>query len=293
MASWVFGLVFLSATLHVLWNLMVKTSHNKVSFAWLTSLVGAAALFPVFLAGRLAAPGPLDAEIWRLALWSSLFQALYVILLFSAYKYADLSVVYPLSRGAAPLFTLLLGDALLGDSVSPAGVLAVTVIAAGVALVGCSARGAAPGRFDWRGASLAVGVGAAIAGYHLVDRAVMTLPRPPQPWEYLFLMQVFLALWVALWAAIMLRKKGGLFSEWRANARGVLLVGSFTPLAYLLIVLALKYGNVTHVAAGRNVGILLSALAGAFFLKERLTATRVWGLVLIAVGVVGLVFLPH
>ena len=288
----VFGLVFFSASLHVLWNLLVKTSRNKVSFAWLTSLLGVVVLAPFFIVSRYVNPGPLDVEVWLLAFGSSIFQALYVILLFSAYKYADLSVVYPLSRGAAPLFTLLLGDVLLGDSVSPSGLLAVGAIVLGVMFVGFSSRSPENGKIGWRGALMAGGVGGMIAGYHLVDRAVMTIPSPPNAWEYLFLMQVFLAGWVIIWALCMSRGKG-MFAEWKANRQGVLLVGFFTPLAYLLIVIALKYGNVTHVAAGRNIGIFLSAVAGAFFLHEKITRSRVWGLVFILGGVLGLVFLPN
>jgi drug/metabolite transporter (DMT)-like permease len=57
------------------------------------------------------------------------------------------------------------------------------------------------------------------------------------------------------------------------NRLGVLIVGICIPAAYFLIVLTLRYGNVTHVTAGRNIGIVLSTLVGLLFLKERVS----WG----------------
>ena len=68
----------------------------------------------------------------------------------------------------------------------------------------------------------------------------------------------------------------------------VLIVGFCTPLAYFLIILALRYGNVTHVAAGRNIGIVISILVGRLFLKEIVGRYRIIGAVLITLGVAAL-----
>jgi drug/metabolite transporter (DMT)-like permease len=63
----------------------------------------------------------------------------------------------------------------------------------------------------------------------------------------------------------------------------------FTPLAYFLIIFALKFGNAAYVAAGRNIGIFISITLGFFILKERVTSSRVIGSVCIAAGLAGLV----
>jgi drug/metabolite transporter (DMT)-like permease len=80
-------------------------------------------------------------------------------------------------------------------------------------------------------------------------------------------------------------------NEWPANRRGVLIVGVGAPLAYLLIVLALRHGNVTYVTAGRNVGIVISTLVGGLLLAETVGWRRTVGAVLIAAGVAALVLL--
>ena len=113
MTFFVFVLVLLSASLHVLWNTLVKQSEDKPSFAVLTTLMATLALVPVFIASRVVQPGPLSPAAWSWAALSGLLEALYLVLLFGAYGRADLSVVYPLSRGVAPLVTLVLGGRLL------------------------------------------------------------------------------------------------------------------------------------------------------------------------------------
>lgn len=289
MTFFVFVLVLLSASLHVLWNTLVKQSEDKPSFAVLTTLMATLALVPVFIASRVVQPGPLSPAAWSWAALSGLLEALYVVLLFGAYGRADLSVVYPLSRGVAPLVTLVLGGRLLGDWVSPLQGAAVFTIVAGVASVGLSSRDPARQAPNRSGLLLSLGTGCMIAGYHLVDRRAMTMAAAPNPLEYLFLVQLFMSALVTLWFGLCLRRGRELLSEWMTNRGGVLIVGVCIPVAYFLIVLALRYGNVTHVTAGRNIGIVLSTVVGLLFLKERVGWGRIVGSLLILAGVVALV----
>lgn len=289
MTLFVFLLVLLSSSLHVFWNTLVKQSEDKPSFALLTTVVATLVLVPVFVVGRLVQPGVLGPSIWGWAALSGLFEALYVVLLFGAYGRADLSVVYPLSRGVAPLVTLILGGKLLGDSVSMLQSAAVLIIAAGVTGVSFSSHRPAIPAINRSGFLFSVGTGCMIAGYHLVDRRAMSMVDPPNPLEYLFLVHLFLSAFIILWFGVCLRRGREILSEWMTNRAGVLIVGVCVPAAYFLIVLALRYGNVTYVTAGRNIGIVLSTLVGLFFLKERVSRGRMVGSVLILAGVVGLV----
>lgn len=289
MTLFVFLLVLLSSSLHVIWNTLVKQSEDKPSFALLTTLVATLVLVPVFIVSRVVQPGPLSTAVWGWAAFSGLFEALYVVLLFGAYGRADLSVVYPLSRGVAPLFTLVLGGRLLGDWVSPLQGAAVLTIVAGVTGVSLSSRYSAKSGLGRSGILFSIGTGCMIAGYHLVDRRAMTMVIPPNPLEYLFLAHLFMSAFVVLWFGLCLRRGREILSEWMTNRGGVLIVGVCIPAAYFLIVLALRYGNVTHVTAGRNIGIVLSTVVGLLFLKERVGWGRAVGSLLILTGVVGLV----
>ncbi len=293
MTPFVFTLVVLSSFLHVLWNTLVKQSVDKVSFAWLTSVIGCAILIPVYAYIRWTRPTPGHLELLGWAAVSGFFEAFYIIFLFAAYKMSDLSLVYPLSRGVAPLVTLAAAGELVGDHVSTVSAVAVVVIAIGVVSVGLSSRsaGQANRKVEVLGMLLSLGTGCMIAGYHLVDRKAMSLQWAPNPLEYLFLMHFFLALFLTLWICLFLRPGTRIFSEWATNRKGVVLVGIFTPLAYLFIIVALQFGNVTYVAAARNIGILMSLFVATFFLKEKVTSARTIGASLIAFGVAGLVLL--
>lgn len=289
MSLLVFSLVTLSALLHVLWNALVKTCEDKTSFAWLTSLVGSLVLLPVFALSRCVQPGALGWPVWALAAASGFFESLYILFLLSAYRRADLSVVYPLSRGVAPLVAMALGGLFVGDTVTAAGVAAVCVIAMGVGVVGYSAMGdQAPGNRR-TGILFALATGCMIACYHLVDRGAMRLEPTPNPLEYLFLMHLFLALFVTLWVFLGFRYGRRTFVEWSTNRKGVVIVGIFTPLAYFLIIFALKFGNAAYVAAGRNIGIFISIMIGWLIFKEGVTSSRVVGSVCIAAGLAGLI----
>jgi len=289
----VFILVLFSAGLHVFWNAFVKACRDKVSFVWTTSVVGSLTLLPVFVVSRVVSPGPLDWQVVAWAALSGLCEAAYLIPLFVAYDRADLSVVYPLSRGVAPLVTLALGGVLLGDVVTLPHGAAVLIVVAGVGAVSWSAWVSAPHRHTLIGVGLALWAGCLIAGYHLVDRRVMILPDRPWPHEYLFLMHCFLLLFVSAWIVATSPRRARALSEWRTNKRGVLVVGVGSVVGYLLIMIALRdpSANVTHVAAGRNVGIVLSTLVGGLLLKEVVTWRRILGAVLITLGVAALVLL--
>lgn len=291
MALIVFTLVTLSAILHVLWNTLIKTCIDKTSFAWLTSIGGCFVLLPVFIFFRLWNPGPLGGEVWLWAALSGLFEAFYVIFLFGAYGRADLSVVYPLSRGIAPLITMILGDVLVGDAVTLHQSLTIGVICAGVAAVSYSSRTSSKYYNVWSGICLAMATGCMIAGYHLVDRKAMRMPYPPNPVEYLFLMHLFLGAYITAFVTLGLKHGRQILVEWSSNRKSVLIVSFCTPLAYFLIIVALRYGNVTHVAAGRNIGIVISLLVGGLFLKETVHRSRIIGALLIAAGVGALIVL--
>ena len=288
MTLFVLLLVLLSASIHVLWNTLVKQSEDKPSFAALTTLTATLALLPVFIVSRVVHPGPLSSVAWGWAALSGLFEALYMVLLFGAYGRADLSVVYPFSRGVAPLVTLFLGGRLLGDWVSPLQGAAVFAVVAGVASVGLSSRDPYRQALNRSGLLLSFATGCMSAGYHLVDRRAMTMAAAPNPLEYFFLVQFFMSALVTFWFGLCLRRGRELLSEWMTNRGRVLMVGVCIPAAYLLIVFALRYGNVTYVTAGRNIGIVLSTLVGLFVLKERVSRRRLAGSLLILAGVGGL-----
>ena len=290
MSLFVFTLVLLSASIHVFWNALVKKCEDKASFAWLSHITSVFVfLLPAFVISRIYRPGPISPQLLILACISGWFEAMYIITLYGAYETADLSVVYPLSRGIAPIFILMVASTFVSDSVNLIGSIAVLVILLGMTCVAFSVKNLSSDKDIAKGVMLAIITGAMIAGYHLVDRRAMEISTRVNPLEYLFIMQSFQLIFLTAWALLSSKRRKTIMHEWHVNKRGVLIVGAFTPLAYFLIIWALKYGNVTYIAAGRNVGIVISVIAGLLIFREPVGRLRAIGAILITIGIAGLI----
>ena len=114
------GLLFLAAVLHALSNALIKLSRDKLAFTWWMLTAWVIIGFPlIFFVGQ---PPPIG---WLLILVSGLIEAVYFITLTRAYALGDLSQVYPLARGSAPLFVLLWALIFLGERPTPIGVVGI------------------------------------------------------------------------------------------------------------------------------------------------------------------------
>jgi len=103
----VLPLVLVAAVLHATWNALLKASEHPLGLATRAVSLSAAISLPVLAAvwfwqGR---PG-LMPMAWLVALGSAALELLYFIALSTAYRRGELSVVYPIARGTAPLLAL-------------------------------------------------------------------------------------------------------------------------------------------------------------------------------------------
>src|SRR3972149_11270763 len=130
------ALVLTAAVLHAGWNVLLKPSGDPLRTAVRLQVIGTAVLAPLGLVAWFALDRPpLDPAGVALALLSGGLEAAYFIFLSAAYGRGDLSLVYPLARGSAPLLSVLIGIGLLGERLGlPAGVGGGCILA-GVLLV--------------------------------------------------------------------------------------------------------------------------------------------------------------
>ena len=129
-------LVLVVAVLHVAWNALLKTSGDTLRTAERAMIVGVAVFAPIVLAGWLAVGRPgLEPQTVVLATVSGILEAAYFICLAEAYKRGDLSVVYPIARGTAPVLSVALGVTVLGERLAPTGLVGVVALLAGILLV--------------------------------------------------------------------------------------------------------------------------------------------------------------
>jgi drug/metabolite transporter (DMT)-like permease len=260
------ALTLAAAVLHAGWNVFLRGSADVE------------ARFAAVLALSVLLFAPVAAATWSVS-WavapyvaaSAAFEGLYFALLVVAYKRRELSVVYPVARGSAPLLVLLGTAVVLGRHVSAVAAIGVCLIAVGVLLVRGVTRGA-------EGVLVALAIGCSIAGYTLVDKDGLH-HAAALPYLELVLLPVAL---VAVPIVTVRRGVDALRSQltWSTVAAAVSAFG-----AYALVLGALRLAPAPEVAAVRETSIVLAALLAAVFLREHVGLKRLAGAGVVAGGV--------
>lgn len=207
----VLGLLLGAALLHAGWNILLKTADDPLRTAGRGMVVGAVVLIPAGLVGWLLAGRPdVPAEAWVLAVVSGVLEAVYFVFLSAAYQRGDLSLVYPIARGTAPVLAVGVGIVFLGERLGPLGTLGVAALLAGILALqrpwSVFRRGAVETPRRIREATwLAVATGVTIACYSAVDR---NGARLVEPWLYASLIWTFTAIFLVGFIALADRRDG-------------------------------------------------------------------------------------
>jgi drug/metabolite transporter (DMT)-like permease len=269
----VFLFVILAAVLHAGWNAIVKSASDKFLTAILvaTSAAIISAVALPFLAQPAAASLPYAAA-------SASFEVIYFVLLARAYQVADMSHVYPLMRGTAPLLVALVTVFQFGQDLSSMAWLGVIAVCAGILTV-------AVGRMeDRRGIPMALLNAVVIACYTLIDG--IGVRRSGAPAAYTLWVTLLSGLPLSTW--VMLRRRSRfipyLIRHWRIGSIG----GLSTIVSYGVALWAMTLVPVAIVAALRETSILFGTLIAGVVLKENIGPKRIISACIIAGGAIAL-----
>ena len=259
-----FALALAAAGLHALWNLILAGSRDLEGATAAALPCGVLLFAPVA-----AATWRVEPEAWPFVVVSTALEIGYVIVLVQAYKRAELSVVYPVARGLAPVLVLAASVAFLGFGTSAGEVVGVALVGGGVVLVRQSRGGA-----QARGVLLAVLVACFIAAYTLVDRYGV---RHANPLSYLELILLGPAIAYPLLVGVG-RARAGLHTP--AVIAGASMMG-----AYGLTLAALRLASAASVAAVRESSVVIAVLLAAPMLNEPVGPRRIAGAALVVAGI--------
>lgn len=219
-----------------------------------------------------------DSRVWPFLVATSALQLGYFALLATAYRRAELSFVYPIARGLAPVLVLVVGVVALGTGATASQAAGVCLVGLGVLLV----RGLGTER-DLVGGTLAVAIAVSIAAYTLVDNSGIQYANPI---VYLELAMAPVAVAGLLLVATL--PSGG--ARLRAAARPTpAAAGVISFVAYVLVLAALERAPAASVAAVRETSVLIVAALAAPMLGERVGPTRLVGATLVVGGIALLV----
>ena len=267
----VFALVAGAAVLHVTWNVLLKTAGEPLRAAAIGMTAAAAVICPLAVVAWLASGRPaVPPSSLVLGVVSGVLEAAYFSFLAAAYRRGDLSLVYPLARGTAPLLAVAAGTLILGEVLGPAGVAGVAALLVGIlALQRPWQYLRAAGRASSGAAGFALLTGVTIAAYSAVDSAGVK-GTTPILYAGLIWASCTVFLWASVWAY---GRRGGRVAGTATDAAGVdprraAIGGLITLGAYLLILAAFTVAPLTAVAPLRESAIVLASGWGAVRMRE-------------------------
>ena len=175
---------------------------------------------------------------------SGALELVYFAMLAAAYRRYELSLVYPVARGLAPVLALLIVVAAGGALPAALGVVGVLAVSAGVLLV----RGP---RGDLHGLAVGAAIAAIIGGYTVVDRyGIQHAAAGP----YLLLIMIGPAI---VYPLAIGRRRLRAAAGWQPFA-----IGAGLSVAYLLVLLALRIASAPAVSAVRETSVVIATAAG-------------------------------
>lgn len=275
------ALLLLSACVHVVAHVALKRAHDRTALMWWFMAWGTLLYLPVvFLVRR-----PLLPDTWMWIALSSVFEAGYFWAIAQAYRGGDLSTVYPLARGVAPMFLLIWSGLVLRERLTAWGIAGVGLIAVGLYLANLSRLGgwSEPWRALRRTAPRwALAAGFFTSLYTAVDKVGI---RGVDPLLYTYLALAITTLWLT---PLTLLRVGwqGLKGELRASRWAAPLAGLTSLAAYALVLYAMQLGTPAgYAGAVREVSVVLGAAIGVWVFRESGGPVRVVGAALVAAGV--------
>lgn len=270
MTSTVFAFVVLSASVHAVWNLLIKGARDK-------QLMTVAVAMSAGFAGLLALPffpAPEPAS-WVFIAASGVVSVAYFLMLAAAYKVADMSLAYPVIRGSAPLVVAFAGVVLFREYLPAVAWLAIFVISAGIFSMAMVKH-----EHGTKGLGLALATALLTAGTTLIDAEGAR--RSQSPASYTLWIFALTGVLMTIWAAVARRSEFPRFikQNWHLS----LPAGIGALCSYGTALWAMTMAPVAMVAALRETTVLFGAALAWLVLKEKIGRSRLAAIISIAVG---------
>ena len=274
MTVFVFCAILGAAFLHASWNAIIKNSADKIkSMLVLTIMHG---ILGVFVAFFVEFP---KLEVWPWLITSAIFHVIYQGCLALAYNSGDLSRVYPIARGTAPILVLLIFYFIIETSMTHTEILGVLLLSFGVI-------GLAQGSFSNREnlILLPFTLGAAIgtAGYTIFDGIGSRISANPLSyisWLFITTVPIF-------FSVTFIFKGLKIFKIERTTWKVGSVAGIFSFGSYWVAIWAMTQAPIPLVAALRETSILFAVLIGTIIFKDKTNTKKIIAAALILCGII-------
>jgi drug/metabolite transporter (DMT)-like permease len=272
-----FLIVLVAAFLHAAWNVLVKFNLDRfLALFLLQSLMGIMGLVMLLIFA------PPNITSLPFALVSGVLHTGYNLFLARSYRTGDLSVVYPVARGTAPLITLVASQVFAHDAVPPFAVAGIIALVAGIWLIALGPSKSI--RVDRTTLLFALGTSVFIGCYTIVDGLGGRASAAPSGYTAV----VFILDGIFMVGTGIYLRGVAIFKSvqpfWRSGVVGAAASGS----AYWIVIWAMSQAPIAMVAALRETSILFAIGLSAKILKEPITFSRAAGALLVVAGAMAL-----
>ena len=273
----VFLIILLATVMHAVWNGMVKKHPDKV--VAVSGIVFGHV--PVSIIAIILLPAPsVDCIPYIIA--SALIHQGYNWYLLSSYKIGDLTQVYPIARGFGPLVATIISILILGLVLDNLIILSICLICLGIMILGIFNQ---PSKKNSKIIQYSLFTGFFIGLYSLVDgygARVSLSAITYMSWSFILIAFLFPIV-------LKIKKQENIFKNVMSRGKQIFWVGgTLSYIIYIIVVWGFTKAPIPMVGALRETSIFFSIFIGYFFLKEKITSKKIFTIILILVGVVGL-----
>ena len=273
----VFLIILLATIMHAIWNGMVKKHPDKV--VAVSGIVFGHV--PASIIAIILLPAPsVDCIPYIIA--SALIHQGYNWYLLSSYKIGDLTQVYPIARGFGPLVATIISILILGLVLDNLIILSICLICLGIMILGIFNQ---PSKKNSKIIQYSLFTGFFIGLYSLVDgygARVSLSAITYMSWTFILIAFLFPIV-------LKIKKQENIFKNVMSRGKQIFWVGgTLSYIIYIIVVWGFTKAPIPMVGALRETSIFFSIFIGYFFLKEKITSKKIFTIILILVGVVGL-----
>ncbi len=273
----VFLIILLATIMHAVWNGMVKKHSDKV-------VAVSAIVFghvPASIIAIILLPAPsVDCIPYIIA--SALIHQGYNWYLLSSYKIGDFTKVYPIARGFGPLVASIISILILGLVLDNLIILSICLICLGIMILGFFDQ---LSKKNSKIIEYSLFTGFFIGLYTLVDgygARVSLSAITYMSWSFI-LIAIFFPI------VLKIKKQENIFTNVMVRANQIFWVGgTLSFIVYMIVVWGFTKAPIPMVGTLRETSIFFSIFIGYFFLNEKITSTKIFSIILILAGVVGL-----
>ena len=271
--------IILAAFLHAVWNAMVKNEDNK--YLAVTAIV--LGHVPVSVLIILLTPIP-SVESIPFIILSALLHIGYEWYLLSAYRFGDLTKVYPIARGTAPILITIVSLIFLGVALSNFEILGIIIISLGI--LSLSLQGA-KGIKNRSAVIYALVTGFFIMGYSITDgygARVSNSFLSYMGWSFILNATIFPII-------LKINNKSEIITKTFKEGKKIFFIGgTLSYIVYGIVIWGFTQAPIALITALRETSIIFALLIGTFFLKEKFTLLKVIATFVIFFGVALLKF---